>query len=266
MLRVRVDGGALTTEQTRVIGEVSRDYARGTADITDRQNIQLHWVRVEDVPAIWERLEGVGLLTTEACGDCPRVILGSPGRRHLPGRAGRPDAGDRGDPASLHRRPGVLQPAAQVQVRDHRHAHQRRRARDQRHLVRRGRAPRARPRLRPVGRRRPLDQPAAGRAARRVRGRGRRARRVGRRGVRLPRLRLPPDAAQGAAEVPARRLGPGEVPRGARDRVPQARRCPTGRRRPPPRTAATTSASTSRRTAAATSAPRPSWAASPASC
>ena len=57
MLRVRVDGGALTTEQTRVIGEVSRDYARGTADITDRQNIQLHWVRVEDVPAIWERLE-----------------------------------------------------------------------------------------------------------------------------------------------------------------------------------------------------------------
>ena len=78
MLRVRVDGGALTTEQARVIGEVSRDYARGTADITDRQNIQLHWVRVEDVPAIWERLEGVGLLTTEACGDCPRVILGSP--------------------------------------------------------------------------------------------------------------------------------------------------------------------------------------------
>ena len=122
MLRVRVDGGALTTEQLRVIGEVSRDYARGTADITDRQNIQLHWVRIEDVPAIWERLEAVGLLTTEACGDCPRVILGSPGRRHRPGRDDRPDAGDRGDPAPLHRRPGVLQPAAQVQDRDHRHA------------------------------------------------------------------------------------------------------------------------------------------------
>ncbi|MGZ4687092.1 nitrite/sulfite reductase [Oryzihumus sp.] len=78
MLRVRVDGGALTTGQLRAIGEVSRDYARDSADITDRQNIQLHWVRVEDVPAIWERLEGVGLLTTEACGDCPRVVLGSP--------------------------------------------------------------------------------------------------------------------------------------------------------------------------------------------
>jgi sulfite reductase (ferredoxin) len=78
MLRVRVDGGALTTEQLRAIGEVSRDFGRDSADITDRQNIQLHWIRVEDVPQIWERLEGVGLLTTEACGDCPRVVLGSP--------------------------------------------------------------------------------------------------------------------------------------------------------------------------------------------
>ncbi|QGK69272.1 nitrite/sulfite reductase [Allosaccharopolyspora coralli] len=78
MMRIRVDSGALTTEQLRVIGEVSQTYARDTADITDRQNVQLHWVRVEDVPAIWEKLEAVGLYTTEACGDCPRVILGSP--------------------------------------------------------------------------------------------------------------------------------------------------------------------------------------------
>jgi sulfite reductase (ferredoxin) len=78
MMRVRVDSGALNTEQLRVIGEVSRDYARDTADITDRQNIQLHWIRVEDVPAIWEKIEAVGLYTTEACGDCPRVVLGSP--------------------------------------------------------------------------------------------------------------------------------------------------------------------------------------------
>ncbi|MFD7709574.1 nitrite/sulfite reductase [Streptomyces sp. NPDC059785] len=78
MLRVRVDGGRLTVAQLRAIGEVSQEYARGTADITDRQNIQLHWIRIEDVPAIWEKLEGVGLSTTEACGDCPRVIIGSP--------------------------------------------------------------------------------------------------------------------------------------------------------------------------------------------
>ncbi|MGY0057534.1 nitrite/sulfite reductase [Streptomyces sp. LZ34] len=78
MLRVRVDGGRLTTEQLRVIGEISQEFARGTADITDRQNIQYHWIRIEDMPEIWRRLEGVGLSTTEACGDTPRVIIGSP--------------------------------------------------------------------------------------------------------------------------------------------------------------------------------------------
>ncbi|NUP42693.1 MAG: nitrite/sulfite reductase, partial [Streptomyces sp.] len=78
MLRVRIDGGRLTTEQLRVIGEVSQEFARGTADITDRQNIQYHWIRIEDMPEIWRRLEAVGLSTTEACGDTPRVIVGSP--------------------------------------------------------------------------------------------------------------------------------------------------------------------------------------------
>jgi sulfite reductase (ferredoxin) len=78
MLRIRIDGGQLDLSQLRSIAEVSTTYARGTADLTDRQNIQLHWVRIEDVPAIWEKLEAVGLSTTEACGDTPRVILGSP--------------------------------------------------------------------------------------------------------------------------------------------------------------------------------------------
>ncbi|MDQ0993712.1 nitrite/sulfite reductase [Streptomyces sp. V3I7] len=78
MMRVRIDGGQLTTRQLRVIGEISQEFARGTADITDRQNIQYHWIRIEDVPEIWERLEAVGLSTTEACGDVPRVVLGSP--------------------------------------------------------------------------------------------------------------------------------------------------------------------------------------------
>lgn len=78
MLRVRIDGGALSLEQLRTVAEISTTYARDTADVTDRQNIQLHWIRVEDVPVIWEKLEAVGLSTTEACGDVPRVILGSP--------------------------------------------------------------------------------------------------------------------------------------------------------------------------------------------
>ncbi|HEY2831704.1 MAG TPA: nitrite/sulfite reductase [Sporichthyaceae bacterium] len=78
MMRIRLDGGQLSGEQLRAIAEVSAAYARDTCDVTDRQNFQLHWVRIEDVPAIWARLEAVGLTTMEACGDCPRVILGSP--------------------------------------------------------------------------------------------------------------------------------------------------------------------------------------------
>jgi sulfite reductase (ferredoxin) len=78
MLRVRIDGGRLTSQQLHAIADVSTEYARGTADVTDRQNIQLHWIRIEDMPAIWQRLESTGLSTTEACGDTPRVFLGCP--------------------------------------------------------------------------------------------------------------------------------------------------------------------------------------------
>ena len=78
MLRVRVDGGQLSASQLRVIAGIATEFGRDVADVTDRQNVQLHWIRVEDVPEIWRRLEGVGLSTTEACGDTPRVILGCP--------------------------------------------------------------------------------------------------------------------------------------------------------------------------------------------
>ena len=78
MLRVRSDGGALTAAALRTLGELSTEFARDTADISDRQNIQYHWIRIEDMPEIWRRLDSVGLQTTEACGDCPRVVLGSP--------------------------------------------------------------------------------------------------------------------------------------------------------------------------------------------
>jgi sulfite reductase (ferredoxin) len=78
MLRVRIDGGQLSSDQLRVIAGISTDFGRDVADVTDRQNVQLHWIRIEDVPAIWERLESVGLGTTEACGDTPRVMLNCP--------------------------------------------------------------------------------------------------------------------------------------------------------------------------------------------
>ncbi|MCV7199500.1 nitrite/sulfite reductase [Mycobacterium angelicum] len=78
MMRVRCDGGALSTAALRTLAQISIEFARDTADISDRENLQYHWIRVEDVPEIWRRLDEVGLQTTEACGDCPRVVLGSP--------------------------------------------------------------------------------------------------------------------------------------------------------------------------------------------
>jgi sulfite reductase (ferredoxin) len=78
MMRVRIPGGRLTSAQLRVIGTLSGRYGRDTADVTDRQNVQLHWIRIEDVPAIWEALEGVGLSSTQACGDVPRTTIGCP--------------------------------------------------------------------------------------------------------------------------------------------------------------------------------------------
>src|SRR5688500_11690633 len=78
MLRVRIDGGALNLAQLRTISYSSREFARDCADSTDRQNIHLHWIRIEYMPEIRRRLDAVGLETTEACGDCPRVVLGSP--------------------------------------------------------------------------------------------------------------------------------------------------------------------------------------------
>ncbi len=78
MMRVRSDGALLSSQAVRALGEIGRDYARDTADVTDRENIQYHWIRIEDVPAIWDRLEAAGLDTMEACGDSPRPFLGSP--------------------------------------------------------------------------------------------------------------------------------------------------------------------------------------------
>ncbi len=78
MMRVRCDGGAISAAALRTLGQISTEFARDTADISDRENLQYHWIEVENVPEIWRRLDEVGLQTAEACGDCPRVILGSP--------------------------------------------------------------------------------------------------------------------------------------------------------------------------------------------
>ena len=78
MMRIRIDGGQMTADQMRAIAWVSERFGRDVADVTDRQNVQLHWIRIEDVPAIFDRIESAGLSTQEACGDTPRVIMGCP--------------------------------------------------------------------------------------------------------------------------------------------------------------------------------------------
>lgn len=94
MLRTKVPGGNLTAEQARVIGEVATEFATapeeyggadqnpewGDAylDITDRQDVQMHWIELKDVPEIWDRYEEVGLTTMQACGNSVRNVVACP--------------------------------------------------------------------------------------------------------------------------------------------------------------------------------------------
>jgi sulfite reductase (ferredoxin) len=78
MVRIRIPNGLLTSEQARTIADLSDRCGNGVADITVRQNVQLHWIRVENLPELLERLWSVGLRTTGACGDVTRNITGCP--------------------------------------------------------------------------------------------------------------------------------------------------------------------------------------------
>lgn len=77
-LRIRIDGGRLTTWRLRTVGEVSRRYARDTVAITGQQHIQMHWIRVQDAPAVLARLRAAGLAAAQASGGASRAFLGSP--------------------------------------------------------------------------------------------------------------------------------------------------------------------------------------------
>jgi sulfite reductase (ferredoxin) len=78
MVRIRIPNGLLTSHQLRAIANLSAEFGNGVADITVRQNIQLHWIAIENVPELIERLQAVGLSTTGACGDVVRNITGCP--------------------------------------------------------------------------------------------------------------------------------------------------------------------------------------------
>lgn len=78
MIRVKLEGGYLTPKQVEVLGEISERFARGSGDVTTRQDIQFHWLKIEDFPEVLELLSSVGLSVLGASGDCPRNIVSCP--------------------------------------------------------------------------------------------------------------------------------------------------------------------------------------------
>jgi len=66
MVRIRIPNGLLRSHQLRAIADLTRRHARGIADITVRQNIQLHWVTIEALPEVLEELWRVGLPVSQA--------------------------------------------------------------------------------------------------------------------------------------------------------------------------------------------------------
>lgn len=78
MLRVKLEGGTLTLPQLKIVAQISKNYARGTADFTTRQDIQFHYIKIIDLPEIFRLLDTVGLSTIFAAGDVPRNVVSCP--------------------------------------------------------------------------------------------------------------------------------------------------------------------------------------------
>jgi sulfite reductase (ferredoxin) len=78
MMRIGMPNGIVTPSQLRTIGKLTRTHARNLADITVRQNIQLHWLSIESLPEIVDTLDSIGLSPKGACGDVVRNVTGCP--------------------------------------------------------------------------------------------------------------------------------------------------------------------------------------------
>lgn len=78
MMRVGIPNGILSSTQLRVIADITKKHARNLADITVRQNIQLHWLTIESLPEIVDALDAIGLSPKGACGDVVRNVTGCP--------------------------------------------------------------------------------------------------------------------------------------------------------------------------------------------
>jgi sulfite reductase beta subunit-like hemoprotein len=78
MLRVKVPSGILSADQYRVIGELSRKFGRDYTELSTRQNVQLHWIQIKQLPEVFSALQAVGLTSLGGCGDTVRNITGCP--------------------------------------------------------------------------------------------------------------------------------------------------------------------------------------------
>jgi ferredoxin-nitrite reductase len=78
MMRLRIPNGFLSATQLRTIGEISGEFGKGFADLTTRQQIQLRWFTINDVPEIWHRLRAVELLSLQTGMDNIRGVIGCP--------------------------------------------------------------------------------------------------------------------------------------------------------------------------------------------
>lgn len=78
MLRIKIANGILTPRQFRTIGEISAKYGRDYGELSTRQNVQLHWIKLEHLPEIFDTLAHNGLTTVGGCGDNVRNITGCP--------------------------------------------------------------------------------------------------------------------------------------------------------------------------------------------
>ena len=78
MMRIGIPNGILSAHQLRTIAGLTRKYANNLADITTRQNIQLHWLTIESLPEVVDALDTIGMSPKGACGDVVRNVTGCP--------------------------------------------------------------------------------------------------------------------------------------------------------------------------------------------
>jgi ferredoxin-nitrite reductase len=78
MMRMRIPSGQITSAQGRAIAGITKEFARNEIDVTTRQCFQVHWLTIETIPVIIDRLKEVGLDVLGACGDITRNITGNP--------------------------------------------------------------------------------------------------------------------------------------------------------------------------------------------